>query len=249
MDRKPYGLICSITHACEVLEPRWTIPILTEMWGGSTRFNQIRRGVGSISPALLSRRLKELEDLGLIERVEDPGTGTVDYFRTEKAVALEPALDALAKWALENLSAETALDSVSVSTLVWKLRNVFLSQKFPNPRNVLRFHFNDDGLEYDTYYLLVRPGEETEVCSDVPGYDVDLYVETSAASLTSIVIGRSTVAREVEAERLFLSGDTRLVRGMQDWIKPAYYAEVADDVLPLNEGIRVCGSSKRVVAG
>ena len=70
MSTKPYGLICPITRACDLLEPRWSIPILSELWAGSTKFNELRRGVGSISPALLSRRLKELEQHGLIERIE-----------------------------------------------------------------------------------------------------------------------------------------------------------------------------------
>ena len=52
MRAKPYGILCPTTHACEVLEPRWTLQILTEMWSGSTRFNEIQRGLGSISPAL-----------------------------------------------------------------------------------------------------------------------------------------------------------------------------------------------------
>ena len=59
--QKPYGMICPITRACDILEPRWTIPILVGLWAGATRFNDLRREVGSISPALLSRRLKELE--------------------------------------------------------------------------------------------------------------------------------------------------------------------------------------------
>jgi len=82
MTRRPYGLVCPISRACEFLEPRWTIQILTELWNGSTRFNDIRKGLGNISSALSSRRLKEMEALGLVERVEDKAAGTVDYFRT-----------------------------------------------------------------------------------------------------------------------------------------------------------------------
>lgn len=88
MKPKPYGVVCPITHACKLLEPRWNITILSEMWGGSTRFNDIRRGVGNISPALLSKRLKELEANGLIDRVEDPATVQVDYLRTQRAMVL-----------------------------------------------------------------------------------------------------------------------------------------------------------------
>ncbi|MEI8715479.1 winged helix-turn-helix transcriptional regulator [Mesorhizobium sp. ISC11] len=79
LTRRPYGLVCPISRACEFLEPRWTIQILTELWNGSTRFNDIRKGVGNISSALLSRRLKEMEALGLVERVEDEAARTVAY--------------------------------------------------------------------------------------------------------------------------------------------------------------------------
>ena len=73
MSTKSYGLFCPLAMACEVVEPRWTLLILSEMWSGATRFNEIRRGVPGISPTLLSKRLKEMEKRGLIERLEDRG--------------------------------------------------------------------------------------------------------------------------------------------------------------------------------
>lgn len=111
-----------ISRACELLEPRWTIQIIAELWNGSTRFNDIRRAVGNISSALLSNRLKELEELGLIERLVDPATDAVDYFRTERAIKLEPALNALAEWAQCNIEADVFLSGMDVSTLMWGIR-------------------------------------------------------------------------------------------------------------------------------
>ena len=70
MSDKPYGLFCPITKACEVLEPRWTMPILAEMSCGTSRFNDLRRGMPRISPTL-SKRLKEMEEQGLVERIID----------------------------------------------------------------------------------------------------------------------------------------------------------------------------------
>ena len=130
MPRKPYGMICPITRACEMLEPRWTIPILVGLWAGATRFNDLRREVGSISPALLSRRLKDLEEMGLVERITDPATGAVDYLRTEAAVALEPALNALAQWAQCFIEAEVALCTATVSNLMWTMRRQFGCHRF-----------------------------------------------------------------------------------------------------------------------
>ncbi len=236
MSHKPYGMICPITRACEILEPRWTIPILVGLWNGATKFNDLRREVGSISPALLSRRLKDLETMGFVERVSDPATGSVDYIRTEAAVALEPALNALAQWAQCHIEAEAALCTASVSRLMWGMRKSFDHAALPNRRVVLQFRFADPDLDYDTYWALVQPGADAEICTSIPGFDVDLFVETDRTSLLGILLGRTTVARELASGQLFLSGDAVLARTMPRWIKLSDYARF-DGIAPL-PGVR-----------
>ena len=226
MPAKPYGMICPITHAAEVLEPRWTLPILTEMWAGSTRFNDIRRGVGNISPALLSKRLKELEAMGLVERIEDRAAGTVDYLRTQRAIDLEPALTALSEWAQCNIQARVALRDSDVSTLMWKMRNHIVTEDLPNRQVVIQFRFTDPGLAYDTYWALCRPGAPVEICSTIPDFDIDVYVETEKVSLVSVLLMRTTISREIEAGRLFLSGDAVLSRTMDRWLKTGDYSHL-----------------------
>ena len=217
MVTKPYGLICPISHACEVLEPRWTIPILTEMWGGATRYNDIRRGVGNISTALLSRRLKELVELGLAERIEDPATGQVDYIRTQRAIDLEPVLDAMGKWAQCNLVAHEVVEHLTVSSLMWQVRNYIDPEQLPNRQLVFQFRFTDPDVDYSKYWALIRPGFPIEICVSIPDYEIDLFIETNCMSLSSIVLSRTTIARELEAGRLFLSGDAMICRTMDRW--------------------------------
>ena len=226
MTRRPYGLVCPISRACEFLEPRWTIQILTEIWNGSTRFNEIRKGLGNISTAILSRRLKEMEALGLVERVEDKAAGTVDYFRTEKAIKLEPAMNALAEWAQCNIDAEIALSGAGASTIMWAVRRMIDLTKLPRRRAVIRFHFRDDPPpKYPHYWFVVEPGADLpELCSLDPRRDVDLYVETGVVSLGAIIEGRSTIEREKESGGLFLSGDPGLARSMDGWLRTSVYA-------------------------
>lgn len=225
MPQKPYGMICPITRACDILEPRWTIPILVGLWAGATRFNDLRREVGSISPALLSRRLKELEEMGLVERITDPATGSVDYLRTEAAVALEPALDALARWAQCFIDAEVALCTVSVSNMMWKMRSVIDTDALPRRRVVMQFRFSDPDLDYSTYWAILRPGAPVEICTSIPGFDIDLYVETNRVSLHGILLGRATIAGELANGQLYLSGDPVLARTMGRWLKLGEYAQ------------------------
>lgn len=226
MTRRPYGLICPISLACEILEPRWTVQILTELWNGSTRFNDIRKGVGNISTALLSRRLKEMEALGLVERVEDKAAGTIDYFRTEKAINLEPAMNALAEWAQCNIEAEIALSGADASTIMWAVRRKIDLAELPRRRAVIRFHFRDNPPpKYPHYWFVVEPGADLpELCSLDPGRDVDLYVETGVVSLGAIIEGRSSIEREKERGGLFLSGDPGLARSMDRWLRTSVWA-------------------------
>ena len=226
MTKKSYGKLCPISRACEILEPRWTIQILTELWYGSTRFNDIHRGVGRISRGLLSKRLKELEGLGLIERVEDKAANTVDYIRTKKGTDLEPAFNALAVWAQCNIEAELALCDTDLSSLMWKMRNSFVASELPMKRVVIRFQFGDNDTKYSTYWAVIDPRKEVEMCVYDPEFDVDLYIQTTVTSLSAIIMGRSNFEREIESGAFFLSGDARLVKTIDRWMQLSEYASV-----------------------
>jgi DNA-binding HxlR family transcriptional regulator len=226
MTTKPYGLFCPTSKACEVLTPRWTIQILGELWGGSTRFNEIRRGLPGISPTLLAKRLKEMQESGLLERVESPATGSIDYIRTEKAGELDPILQGLAKWAQRHIKAEIALEDRDADILMWTLQRRIIAEELPRRRNVVRFNFSDATSPASTYWLISKPGETIELCASDPGFDVDLYVETEVAVMTGIYLGRRTFDREIEDGRFFMSGDQRLAHTIKRWLKISIYADV-----------------------
>jgi DNA-binding HxlR family transcriptional regulator len=231
MPSKPYGMICALSKACEIIEPRWTLLILNEIWSGYTRFNDIRRGVGNISPGVLSKRLSELEKAGLIERIEDRAKGSVDYVRTQMAIDLEPAMDALAIWAQRHIDAEVALSDGDIGGMMEFFCRSVQTIHFPTRRVVMRLHFADETGPYPTWWLLAEPGASPEICIEVPDVNVDLYVETTKISWNAIYYGRSTVAREIDAGRLFATGDAVLLRTMDKWLPRSVYADV--------EGVRM----------
>ena len=77
---KGYGQFCPLAKAAEVLCERWTMILVRELSAGSRRFNDLRRGLPLMSPTLLSRRLRQLVDAGVVRHVrDDDGTQTVSY--------------------------------------------------------------------------------------------------------------------------------------------------------------------------
>ncbi len=231
MPTKPYGSICALSKACDALEPRWTLLILNQMWAGYSRFSDLRRAVGNISPGVLSKRLTEMERLGLIERIEDRAKGTVDYVRTQMAIELEPAMDALSIWAQRNIEAEVALADANLALLMGYIGKHLVTEALPQRQVVMRFNFSDEPGPHKTWFFLVQPGAPCDVCVSLPDVDIDLYLELTKISLHAVCSGRSTVPREIEVGRLFVTGDPLLKRSMTQWLPRSYYADV--------EGIRM----------
>ena len=93
-----YGQFCPVAMAAEIVCTRWTALVLRELLCGSTRFNDLRRGVPLMSPTLLSKRLKELEEAGVIVAVPTRQPGVVDYKLTKAGEDLRPVVMALGIW-------------------------------------------------------------------------------------------------------------------------------------------------------
>ena len=218
MPSKSYGLFCPLAMACEIIEPRWTLLILEELWSGATRFNEIRRGVPSISPTLLSKRLKEMERRGLIERLEDTAKGTVDYIRTPLAIELEPALMALGEWAYRNIEAGVALDNLNPDYLMWSMRRKIEPSALPERRIVVCFRFTDLKENAATYWLISRPGMAVDLCVVNPGFDVDLFIEAESKAMASVWMGYSSLSTEMSRDRILLTGEQLLIKTINKWL-------------------------------
>lgn len=104
MSAKPkddHNVICPRFHrAIEVIGRRWSGAILRVLQEGPARFGEFKTAIPDLSDRLLSERLKELEDFGLIVRsVSGERPVVVTYSLTAQGKALKPALDALGDWA------------------------------------------------------------------------------------------------------------------------------------------------------
>src|SRR4051812_49458570 len=110
MTQGSYRQFCPVAMAAEVLCRRWTIVLLRELVAGSTRFNDLRRGVPRMSPGLLSQRLKELEAAGILCRVaSEKDRGVLEYHLTPSGRELEPLVVAFGVWGQRWIETEPSL--------------------------------------------------------------------------------------------------------------------------------------------
>jgi DNA-binding HxlR family transcriptional regulator len=91
---------CPIARTLDVIGDRWTLLILRDLLiFNRTRFSEFLASLDGLSPNLLSQRLKQLEQDGLVERhLYSDHPPRMEYRPTEKGEALRPALEALATW-------------------------------------------------------------------------------------------------------------------------------------------------------
>lgn len=218
-----YGQFCPVAMAAELVCTRWTPLVLRELLAGSTRFNDLRKGVPRMSPALLSKRLKELEDAGIIERRRD-ASGGHDYHLTPAGRDLRPMVETLGVWGQRWLETRVSLRNLDPSLLMWDMRRNLDPTPMPARRSTIHFLYPELQPSQQNWWLVVDPGTGTDLCSSDPGFEVDLLVETDLRTMTAIWMGLVTVDAEVRAGRLHLSGDRGLRRAMQQWLGLSVFA-------------------------
>lgn len=214
-----YKQFCPVAMAAEVLCTRWTIVLLRELIAGSTRFNDLRRGVPRMSPALLSQRLKELEAAGIIERIESPAAkGTHEYRLTEAGRDLQSVVETIGIWGQRWVDADLSLDNLDPSLLMWDMRRNLNPTPTPKRRSVIQFLYTDLPNSQKYWWLIVEATGDVDLCSVDPGFDVDLCVTTKLRPMTSIWMGLSTVKSEQRDKNLDLDGDKALAGNIQTWL-------------------------------
>jgi DNA-binding HxlR family transcriptional regulator len=219
MTHGSYKQFCPVAMAAEILCTRWTIVLLRELVAGSTRFNDLRRGVPRMSPALLSQRLKELEAAGIICRKPLPTEpGVLEYHLTDAGRELEPVVEAFGIWGQRWVAADISLQHLDVSLLMWDMRRNLDPTPMPKRRCVIQFLYPELSTAQRSWWLLVGPDIGVDLCSIDPGFDVDLYVSTDLRTMTAIWMGVETVSSAQRAERLYLSGDRQLATDIQTWL-------------------------------
>jgi DNA-binding HxlR family transcriptional regulator len=218
---KPYGQFCSIAKALEVMGERWSPLILRELICGSSRLNEIHRGIPRISPALLSKRLSDLEQGGVIAR--DPATG--GYALTKAGWELKPVIEQLGIWGQRWVRGQLTEEDFDPDPVMWDLHRRIDLDAFPATRTCLRFEFTGEP-EAKRHYWIVGDNKGLELCITEPGFPVDLYVTTDARTMTLVWNGDLPLSRMIDEGRIDLHGPSELRRAFPVWLQLNMFAGV-----------------------
>jgi DNA-binding HxlR family transcriptional regulator len=226
---KGYGQFCPIAVAAEIFAERWTPLILRELCAGERRFNDIRRGVPLISRTLLARRLRELEDAGvLVSRPLPSGRGR-EYGLTKAGEEFREVLDGLGAWGQRWVHGQFDAENLDVGVLMWNVRRRIDVGRLPAERVVVRIDFR--GLPsrcagMRTWWLLLQK-PEVDLCLKDPGFEVHVVVDAQAAAMARIWMGQLEFAQAVRSGAVRVEGPRTLVHALPGWLLLSHYAHVA----------------------
>ena len=223
-ERGSYGQFCAVSMAAEIICNRWTALVLRELLAGSTRFNDLRRGVPRMSPSLLSKRLKELEEAGVIAAKQTRQPGVREYRLTQAGEELRGVIDSLGFWGQRWIESSLSLKNLDPALLMWDMRRNLRPQPLPSRRSTLKFNYPELRVDRRSWWLVID-GENIDLCLTDPGYDVDLHVRSSLRTMTAIWMGITNLEREIKSGNVTLDGEKAIARSMHQWFGLSPFAK------------------------
>lgn len=213
-----YGQFCSVARAHEVLGGRWTLLVVRELLCGSTRFNDIRRGIPRISRTMLSERLEALTFIGAIARTN--GEHGPEYALTQAGKELATLVGALGTWGQRWLPRLAKNEDNDLEPLFVDMQRRVRFAALPKHPIVIRFEID----HRECRFMLLRAAEAS-VCKQNPGFSEPLIVRSRLSTLISWWRGDASF---IEAQRMGLGiiGPRVLVRAFPEWFDRYQLAEI-----------------------
>ena len=192
---RSYGDPCGIARALDVVGERWALLIVRELAFGPKRFTDLRGALGA-SPNVLSQRLGELEDGGVVQR---RSAGAALYELTDWGRELHPILVELGRWGASSKLCPRG--TLSVDSLMLALEATFVADAAPELSASYELRLGEDqfSAEIDRGTITIARGHERRAVA---------IVETDLETLRAVVFGDQKLADAA----VVIRGDARLGR-------------------------------------
>ncbi|MFN2098979.1 winged helix-turn-helix transcriptional regulator [Altererythrobacter sp. MF3-039] len=205
---------CPATKAAELLGDKWTLLILRAMMLGASRYSDFNVAIPNISPSVLSGRLKQVCENGLVTK--RGGTGQqASYHLTPSGRECRPLIFFLGRWGLKWAQRNIRDERVDVAGAMWDFHRTLNLTELPDGETVFAFTLTD--VEDHGKWWVVAQGETVDLCNYDPGKDVNLYIHAPLELLIEIWMAECSVDTALREERMTLTGDSQLLRTASLW--------------------------------
>jgi DNA-binding HxlR family transcriptional regulator len=210
-----YGQYCPVAKTLEILGDRWTLLIIRDMLTGTTHFNELERGLPGISRGLLSSRLRQLQQAGIIEKqLHDSGRKTTAYQLTQSGHELLSVIMSLQGWGEAWAFGDPMPEELNPVLLMWWMRKRADVAQLPEPRVVVQFDFH--GAETVTFWLILTRVEVT-LCLTDPGYWIDVLVTADLADFFKLYGGRINYQEALNDYDVKVEAIPKLLQTFPNW--------------------------------
>ena len=222
MGGSSYHQFCPVAKAMELLDERWTLLVIRELVMGSSRFNELRRGLPRMSPTLLSTRLQQLVRAGVVAR--RPDGNQVEYVLTRAGHELRPVVEALGAWGTRWIG-HLGDEDLDPKLLLWDMHRSVDHTAVPAGRTVVQFRFPDAPEGTRTWWLVIT-ADEVDVCDADPGYEVAVIVTANLRHMVEVWRGDRSWSDALRSGTIELDGPAALRRALPRWLTLSVFASV-----------------------
>lgn len=227
---KGYGQFCPLAQAAQLLCERWTLLVVRELIAGSTRFSELKRGVPQMSPTLLSSRLSQLVDAGVVSR--KGRRGSYSYELTSAGLELRPAIEILGAWGHRWARSTLHKGDLDAGLLMWDMRRTVDPNIFPVKRVVVRFEYPDAPRGERDWWLVAEKGD-VDLCLKDHGYEVDAKIRCSLKTMTSVWVCQRQFQEAVKQGDILVTGKKQYTNKLQKWLRGSPLSKLGSvDALP-----------------
>lgn len=220
---------CPANKAADILGDRWVLQIVRAMIFGATRYSDLQQAVPRISPTVLSTRLKQLVEDGIIVRREGAGPKAASYRLTPSGRELKPMLKFMAAWGLKWSGRNIKEDSVDIGALMWDVQKTLRFNELPDGENVIAITL-PNARRWSKWWIVAN-GRAIDLCSDSPGKDVDIYVTCPIQTLIDIWQCQIAIRDAMASGDLVVDGSSDLVTTIDNWFPISPVAlEISQDM-------------------
>lgn len=218
------GSLCPAVKAADMIGDKWTLLLMRELFLGASRYNEFQRAMPRISPTVLSKRLKRMEQDGLIIKKTVIGEKVKEYRLTTCGRELGPLIDYMSKWGLRWARRRLSEEDLDVGSFMWDFHRSLKTTELPDGETVFSVTFS--GLESYKRWWLIANNDVVDLCTDDPGKEVDLYIFSSLPALAEVWMGDTSIAAATKLEDIRISGASYLMKTAPQWFPQSRYAEV-----------------------